>query len=96
MYKILFTAALLLAALGAVFGQSTFAGRLADSAFALTEQRVTYDPSYFSIDYPNGIVKEVSTRANAYVPGDFVVLAKVNIQLHIASGVRPIEALRYE
>jgi len=27
---------------------------LSDSALELTEQKVTYDPSYFSIDYPNG------------------------------------------
>ena len=29
---------------------------LSDSALKLTEQKVTYDPSYFSIDYPNGDV----------------------------------------
>lgn len=27
---------------------------LSDSALELTKQNVTYDPSYFSIDYPNG------------------------------------------
>ena len=27
---------------------------LSDSALELTKQKVTYDPSYFSIDYPNG------------------------------------------
>lgn len=29
---------------------------LSDCALALTKQKVTYDPSYFSIDYPNGDV----------------------------------------
>lgn len=29
---------------------------LADAALDLTKQQVTYDPSYFSIDYPNGDV----------------------------------------
>ncbi|MGJ8737726.1 DUF1287 domain-containing protein [Zobellia laminariae] len=29
---------------------------LSDGALGLTEQNVTYDPSYFSIDYPNGDV----------------------------------------
>ena len=31
-------------------------GTLSDYALELTEQQVTYDPSYFSIDYPNGDV----------------------------------------
>lgn len=29
---------------------------LSDAALELTKQKVTYDPSYFSIDYPNGDV----------------------------------------
>lgn len=33
-----------------------FAKRLADSALTLTYQQVIYDPSYFSIAYPNGDV----------------------------------------
>lgn len=37
-----------------VSGQGGFYDRLADSAEALTLQDVTYDPAYFSIDYPNG------------------------------------------
>ncbi len=35
-----------------VFAQ--FSQRLSDAAISLTHQKVTYDPSYFSIDYPNG------------------------------------------
>jgi uncharacterized protein len=37
-------------------GQSTFHERFADSAIELTRQSVTYDPAYFSIEYPNGDV----------------------------------------
>lgn len=39
-----------------VYGQLSFGQQLADSAYTLTHQHVTYDPSYFSIDYPNGDV----------------------------------------
>lgn len=35
---------------------ATFAQRLSDAALALTRQQVVYDPSYFSIPYPNGDV----------------------------------------
>lgn len=38
------------------YGQTSFYERLADSAFTLTKDRVQYDPSYFSIAYPNGDV----------------------------------------
>ena len=38
------------------FGQVDFFTQLADSAMTLTRQRVTYDPSYFRIAYPNGDV----------------------------------------
>lgn len=53
--KILNTAFLLLLVCP-VFGQADFFDRLADSALVLTKQRVTYDPSYFRLDYPNGDV----------------------------------------
>ena len=36
--------------------QDDFYFQLAEKALALTEDHVTYDPSYFSIDYPNGDV----------------------------------------
>lgn len=36
--------------------QDAFYRELADSALTLTRDRVVYDPSYFSIDYPNGDV----------------------------------------
>lgn len=36
------------------FGQADFYSRLADSALSLTKQKVSYDPGYFTIKYPNG------------------------------------------
>lgn len=36
--------------------QTSFYQRLADSTFTLTFQKVTYDPDYFRIEYPNGDV----------------------------------------
>lgn len=39
-----------------VFGQSEFSEKLSNAAVELTKQEVTYDPSYFSISYPNGDV----------------------------------------
>lgn len=38
--------------------QQNFYNQLADSAFTLTKDYVTYDPSYFSLKYPNGDVPE--------------------------------------
>ena len=40
----------------AITGQNDFYGKLSDAALSLTEQKVSYDPSYFKIDYPNGDV----------------------------------------
>lgn len=37
-----------------ILGQTEFYQQLADSALTLTKQRVVYDPSYYSIDYPMG------------------------------------------
>lgn len=36
--------------------QSSFSTNLSNAALSLTQQQVTYDPSYFSIPYPNGDV----------------------------------------
>jgi hypothetical protein len=33
---------------------TSFFGKLSDSAISLTLQKVTYDPTYFQISYPNG------------------------------------------
>lgn len=41
----------------ALIGQnSSFTKKLSDAAILLTEDEVVYDPSYFSLDYPNGDV----------------------------------------
>ena len=46
-----------LAALGSLTARAqSFYEKLSDAALALTHQRVIYDPSYFSIAYPNGDV----------------------------------------
>ncbi len=51
---------LLLLSGGTAWGQASAAGdfyrRLADSTLTLTRDRVTYDPSYFSMKYPGGDV----------------------------------------
>lgn len=36
--------------------ENSFEEKLSDAALSLTKDRVTYDPSYFSIPYPNGDV----------------------------------------
>ncbi len=38
------------------WSQTDFFSQLSDSALILTHDRVTYDPGYFSISYPNGDV----------------------------------------
>jgi uncharacterized protein len=37
-----------------LFGQDDFYSAFADYSLLLTKQKVTYDPSYFSINYPKG------------------------------------------
>lgn len=71
--------ALLLIATGiSVSAQSEFCLVLADSTLTLTKHKVAYDPSYFSLDYPNGDVP-----ANKGVCTDVVIRAyrKVGIDL---------------
>lgn len=41
-----------------LFAQPVFHSRLADAALTLTQQKVVYDLSYFSIAYPNGDVPQ--------------------------------------
>lgn len=38
------------------FAQNQFAQKLSDAAISLTKDKVTYDPAYFSLKYPNGDV----------------------------------------
>ncbi|MDR2233423.1 MAG: DUF1287 domain-containing protein [Tannerella sp.] len=77
MRKICFSIAVLLFVLP-VFGQADFFTQLADSAFTLTRQRVTYDPAYVQLSYPNGDVP-----ANKGVCSDVVIRAyrKLGIDL---------------
>jgi len=55
---IFLTSLFLLSTVNFVVGQNNFYNKLADSAMELTKQDIDYDPSYFSIDYPNGDVPE--------------------------------------
>lgn len=54
MVKILIQILVLFCTCLSVNGQTTFFGRLSDSTIELTKQKVVYDPSYFSINYPGG------------------------------------------
>jgi uncharacterized protein len=58
--------------------QNSFFEQLADSAFTLTKQQIEYDPSYFTLKYPNGDVP-----ANKGVCTDVVIRAyrKMRIDL---------------
>ncbi len=62
------------------FGQNSFFEILADSAKTLANDNITYDPGYFSMDYPNGDVPE-----NMGVCTDVVIRAyrKVGIDLQL-------------
>lgn len=67
-----------LAAFSEINAQKTFADSLSDAAISLTNQKVTYDPSYYSIPYPNGDVP-----ANIGVCADVIIRAyrKLGIDL---------------
>lgn len=53
-----------------LFSQNSFYDSLSNAAIQLTKNKVTYDPSYFSIKYPNGDVP-----ANKGVCTDVVIRA---------------------
>lgn len=61
-----------------VEGQTSFNKRLADAALELTKQKVSYDPAYFNIHYPNGDIP-----ANKGVCTDVIIRAyrKLGIDL---------------
>lgn len=42
--------------MGKTSAQTDFHNNLSDAALGLTKQKVTYDPTYFTINYPNGDV----------------------------------------
>lgn len=56
MFKRPFIISLFCIVVYAVNAQSAFHKRFADSALTLTKDKVSYDPSYFTIKYPNGDV----------------------------------------
>lgn len=58
------------------YAQQTFFGQLADSTVTLTNDDVTYDPSYYSIGYPNGDV-----------PSDIGVCTDVVIRAYRKMGI---------
>lgn len=70
---------------------SQFQRDLADSALTLTKQRVTYDPSYFSIKYPNGdvpadkgVCTDVVIRAYRKVGIDLQKLVHEDMKAHFS------------
>lgn len=58
--------------------EQNFLNRLSDAAIEITKTKVTYDPSYFTIDYPNGDIP-----AHLGVNADVVirVFRKVGVDL---------------
>lgn len=64
--------------LNLLFSQEDFFHQLSDEAIKLTSQLVEYDPSYFSMDYPNGDIP-----ANKGVCTDVIIRAyrKLDIDL---------------
>jgi uncharacterized protein YijF (DUF1287 family) len=56
MKKIIITGTLVMYLLNAAFTTITFEDKLSEAALSLTNQRVSYDPTYFNIPYPDGDV----------------------------------------
>lgn len=54
--QFMFQLVVLLAVISCASNYSHFGQRLSDAALSLTQQKVTYDPTYFKISYPNGDV----------------------------------------
>lgn len=65
-----------------IHAQNSFFEQLSDAAISLTKQAVQYDPSYFSIKYPNGDVP-----SNKGVCTDVIIRAyrilKIDLQLEV-------------
>ncbi len=55
-YKLTFSAVLISIVLSASFCQGNTHKSLSDAALSLTKDKVTYDPAYYRIPYPNGDV----------------------------------------
>lgn len=76
------------------FGQADFKDQLSNAALALTKNKVTYDPAYFSIDYPNGDVpsdKGVCTDVviRAYRTLDIDLQKEVHEDMRVNFGLYP-------
>lgn len=56
MKNVLLSISLLLLLAGFTKGPTLFAERLSEAALSLIQQQVSYDPSYYTIPYPNGDV----------------------------------------
>jgi uncharacterized protein YijF (DUF1287 family) len=56
MRKLFILLAFVLLAITSTTAQNAFLQALSDSALTLTKQEVTYDPTYYRLDYPNGDV----------------------------------------
>ena len=65
-----------------VVGQTGFSKRLSDAALGLTKQKVTYDPAYYNIDYPNGDIP-----ANKGVCTDVLIRAYRKLGIDLQSEV---------
>ncbi|RZJ64859.1 MAG: DUF1287 domain-containing protein [Flavobacterium sp.] len=71
------------------YAQTPAALKLSDAALALTKQKVTYDPAYFSMPYPNGDVP-----ADKGVCTDVVIRAyrnafKIDLQKDVHEDMKP-------
>lgn len=56
MKTLLIQALLIFSLTNSIVGQTDFSNKLSEAAILLTKQEVNYDPSYFTIKYPNGDV----------------------------------------
>jgi len=81
-----------LVGLGQAYAQSPYFQQLADSAFALTKDRVIYDPTYYSIDYPmgdipegKGVCTDVVIRAYRKLGTDLQELVHKDMKAHFSS-----------
>ena len=65
-----------------VKAQNQFTQKLSDAALSLTRDKVTYDPAYYSIKYPNGDV-----AANKGVCTDVVIRAYRKLEIDLQKEV---------
>ena len=73
-----------------VNAQSSFESQLSTAAISLTHDHVTYDPSYFSIPYPNGDVP-----ADKGVCTDVIIRAYRKVGIDLQKEVHEEDAYRW-